>query len=531
MKIRKWISCILAATTCMGMVACVEKEGEIPDYSAYNDRFVYYAYNPPTAGRYRDINNEIRDVGEDFRTVEQYRIYKECGFDILMMQGTGNYSGQSFETSDTKMVMDRAYEAGIDKCIVTDNRLQQLSSGTVSVNAEGKAVVENSTSQVDLTDSAKYENASLIGEGKPFASEAELDSYVSDCMAPYKDYKNFYGVQLLDEPKKQHILPYGETYRAIKRVCPDAFVQWNLFQAHTDWDSPNDEVKKYENICPEVEGTFENSDERAFAMYEAYLDAFIDSTGANYFMMDSYPLWGSFVRESYIRNLQICAETATEKQVDFAMVMQTHGTYRANGSVVFRNQDEQDLRWLNNMLLGFGVKQFVYYTYFAKGLDGSWMFDGEASFISHYGERTPLYYNMQKIMKENQDFANVILQFDYVSSNIYSVKPSYYNSAHIKSAKTGAAFQEVKNISINKECALATELYDSENERYMYMVQNVLDPDCTGAKAYQTATVEFKKGYTHALVYVNGAPTTVKLKSNKLTLKQNPGEAAFIIPY
>lgn len=530
MKLKKWISCILAATTCMGMVACAEKEGETPDYSAYNDRFVYYAYNPPTAGRWRDIDGNVKDAGEDFRTVEQYKIYKDCGFDILMMQTTGNYYGQDFETSDTKMVMDRAFEAGIDKCIVTDNRLQKLSSGEVYVNADGKGTVDGSLT-VDLTDSTKYETASLIGDGKPFASEAELDEYVAACLAPYRDYKNFYGVQLLDEPRKQHILPYGEAYRSIKRVCPEAFVQWNLFQAHTDWDSPNEEVKKYETVCPEVEGTFENNDEKAFAMYEAYLDAFIDSTGSDYFMMDSYPLWGTFVRESYIRNLQICAETAKEKQVDFAMVMQTHGTYRANGSVVFRNQDEQDLRWLNNMLLGFGTKQFVYYTYFAKGMDGAWMCDGEASFISHYGERTPLYYTMQKIMKENQDFANVILNFDFVTSNIYSVTPAYYNATHIKLAKQGEAFQKVEDISINKECALATELYDSENDRYMYMVQNVVDPDQTGAKAYQTATVTFKDGYTHALVYVNGAPTKVKLEKNTLTLKQNPGEAAFILPY
>ena len=530
MKIKQWLSCLLALTSCAGLVSCTQKEGEMPDYSAYNNRFSYYAYNPPTKGVWKDLTGAEFSAGEDFRTVEQYKIYKDCGFDILMMQSTGNYYGQDWETSDTKMVMDRAYEAGIEKCIVTDNRIQLLSEGKVYVDENGKGSISSKT-QVDLTDTTKYKTASLMGEGKPFANETELDAYVSACMAPYRDYKNFYGVQLKDEPRKYHIVPYGEAYRAVKRVCPEAFLQWNLFQAHTDTDSKNEVVKKYEDICPAVEGTFENNDEKAFAMYEAYLDAFIDSTGSDYVMMDSYPLWGNGVRDSYIRNLQICAETAKEKQVDFAMVMQTHSTSRANGTVVFRSQDDEDLRWLNNMLLGFGTKQFVYYTYFAKGVDGSWMCGNEDSFISRYGERTPLYYNMQKIMKENQDFANVILNFDFVTSNVYSVLPTYYSSDHIKMAKNGEAFQKVEELTINKECALATELYDKENDRYMYMVQNIVDPAYKGAKAYQTATVTFKKGYTHALVYVNGVPTKMKLEKNALTFKQYPGEAVFILPY
>ena len=153
------------------------------------------------------------------------------------------------------------------------------------------------------------------------------------------------------------------------------------------------------------------------------------------------------------------------------------------------------------------------------------------SFISRYGERTPLYYIMQKVMKENQDFANVILNFDFVTSNVYSVAPTYYSSDHIKMAKNGEAFQKVEELTINKECALATELYDKENDRYMYMVQNIVDPAYKGAKAYQTATVTFKKGYTHALVYVNGVPTKMKLEKNALTFKQYPGEAVFILPY
>ena len=71
----------------------------------------------------------------------------------------------------------------------------------------------------------------------------------------------------------------------------------------------------------------------------------------------------------------------------------------------------------------------------------------------------------------------------------------------------GETFKEVESFEINKECALVSELYDDENDQYMYMVQNVVDPEYQGSKAYQTATITFKKGYTHALVYKNGEVT------------------------
>ena len=533
-KIKKIISGMLAAIFACAFAACAPaKAGDAPDYSAYSDRFSYYAYNPPNSGTWRDMQNHIMYAGEDFRTVARYREYKDCGFDILMLQTSGNYYGQAWETCDTKLLMDRAQEAGIDKVIVTDNRLQILSRGYAYVDEAGNGKYNGATF-VDLCDEAHLAIdpcPSLIGAGKPFADEDALDKYVAACMEPYRTHPVFYGVQLFDEPRKQHIAAYGEVYRAIKRVCPEAFAQYNLFQMHIDSDSPGDVEKKYENVCPAVEGEFANNDERAAAMYEAYVKAFAESTGADYVMMDSYPLLGSGVRECYIRNMQICAEVGKEMGIDFASVVQTFSDYRPNGSVVTRRLNEAGARWLNNMQLGFGVKQIVYYTYWSKGKTGSFGTDDKGSFITLYGEKTALYGIMQKIMAENQTFANTILQFDYVTSNVYTVKPSVYSVSHASMASEGKAYQKVKNVAINKECALVTELHDDENERYMYMVQNIVDPVYQGANAYQTATVTFKKGFTHALVYKNGTVETVKLQNGKYTVKQHAGEAVFILPY
>ena len=93
------------------------------------------------------------------------------------------------------------------------------------------------------------------------------------------------------------------------------------------------------------------------------------------------------------------------------------------------------------------------------------------------------------------------------------------------------SFVALKNVNINKEVALVTELYDDEKQNYMYMVQNVVDSTKKGSKAYQTTVLTFDKAYKYAAVYVKGERTLVKLDKGTLTLKQKPGEATYVMPY
>ncbi|MBQ4053225.1 MAG: hypothetical protein IJD33_02690, partial [Clostridia bacterium] len=91
MKGKKQLALVLAATTCFGLVACNKQaEPTAPDYSVYSHKFSFYCYNPPNDGTwYVDRENDKKMyAGEDFRTVERYKEYKDCGFDILMMQSS-----------------------------------------------------------------------------------------------------------------------------------------------------------------------------------------------------------------------------------------------------------------------------------------------------------------------------------------------------------------------------------------------------------------------------------------------------------
>ena len=563
-----------------------------PDYSAYQHKFEFYCYTPPNDGMWNEDKTKTPAVqasaGEDFRTVERYKEYKDCGFDILLMQSAGKYQGEDWDSSMAKTVMERAVSAGIEKIIMTDIRLQRLSEGIVSLNEKGEPdPTPSATKIVKLADKngdgvkmiIDLMGFGLVGEHSPFKTQEQVDEYVKACMAPYMNRKGFYGVQLKDEPNYKHVTFYGDTYRAIKRVCPTAFVQWNLNQIYTDytyfwgypgwegWDcdnipdsiyaheciyredrDANGNIKTYDlsvesdRLAKEQAETLakqkarENQSEEGYKRYGNYMRAYLDHTGADYIMWDSYPLRGTGIRREYIRSMQVTANVCREKGARFANTTQTSSEINGfSGAVVTRKVTEEGARWLNNMLLGFGVKQIVYYTYFNKGNE----FDGKhgtnypdgTAFISRYGKQTELYHFMKKIMAEDQKFAPVIMNFDYVTSNVYSADVCAFSIDHIKEAEKGNTFQKVKEISIDKECALVSELYDKANDRYMYMAQNVVDPQYFGSDAEQEITLDFGAEYTNATLYQNGERKDVSLENGKLTLCHNAGEATFVIPY
>ena len=81
-------------------------------------KFNFYSYSPPNDGHWY-IDGKEYYVGQDFRTVERYKEYKDIGFNILFSAFSAKYYyGDNWETSTLKMVMDRAYEAGIKQSIL-----------------------------------------------------------------------------------------------------------------------------------------------------------------------------------------------------------------------------------------------------------------------------------------------------------------------------------------------------------------------------------------------------------------------------
>ena len=486
---------------------------QAPDYSKYTHRFDSYGYSGPDDGTY-NIDNVVYDVGEDFRTVERYKEYKECGFNIYLAQTGININGSFNEEvwKKEKVYMDYATEAGL-KVILADQRIQWYSRWGGSIIGEDDPA----------TPEKEY----------PFANEAELDATITEYVKLYKDHPGFYGLMLGDEPRSYDVVSYGQVYASLKRVLPDAFIQYNLLPGDVGYH----EFERFPELTEEEDNPNWTEYERVLKQYEKYLNEYLDVLpGIGYLQYDDYPIHNGFIDEDYIAGLQVAAKVAGERGLELHIVSQAFGMY-TSGPDSFLHwvaPTKQDCQWMNNVLLGFGVKQIHYFTYWTKGdnkTDGEFFIDG-ASFMTRGGERTPLWYNMQEIMANNQKFAPVIKQFEYQGSKSYKITPTNFDPTQILKMDNSYTFKKLTDVTINKEIALVTELYDKENNNYMYMVMNVIGAGAEGSRAFQTTTLTFSDEYTHVVIYKNGVGTPQKLEDgNKLTIKLAATEAVFVLPY
>ena len=510
-KMKKYLTLLLGVSMIFSSVACqdfnedssssidsatAEMLANAPNYSDSNLQYEFYAYGGPTDGTWNEYDQSFT-TGQDFRTVERYKEYKDAGLTIYLPHAAGyiSASGASFEDSDCKMVMDRAYEAGIDKVWVTDYRMYSL----VHKNSE-----------------------LLVGEGKQFETEADLDQHVRDCVEDYIDHPAFYGLQLADEPLYNHLENYGQMYRAIRRVYPDMPIQCALVCCTTSYN------KTF--YGDDLDTTGLTPIQQRDAAWRRYLEKFLDETGADILQYDQYPMFEQGIMASWMRGLQIAAEVARDRNVDLWIINQSYSMLTPNDK--HRYLKEGDLRWLNNMVIGMGVKGVGYYTYWRKPDNNATEYNYDnASFVSQFGSKTEIYYWMQQIMKEEQALAPTILNFKYKESSLFSVPPPYKYGGLQYTGFVNGTLQKVKKVDVNKEAVLLTELYDKENDQYMYMIQNVIDPMYKGSPVYQTTTVTFSEEYDYAVVWKRGEQTLVKLDNHTYTIKQHPGDAVYVMPY
>lgn len=537
MKLRKLTALLLCIVTAISFTACNKTGTEgagAPDYSGYTDKFDFYGYTAVTDGTYR-LDGAIVKASEDLRTEEKIREYKEAGMTIFFPQSQAQVTGNDPEGDweKAKVIWDRAVAAGFEKRILMrDVRILMLANGQGN---PGKDVSE-------------FDPEGIIGPTKQFANEDALDEAMYGFISLYKDHPGFYGVMLNDEPSINVVIPYGQVYQSIRRVSEkydfDCYVQYNLLPMRAA--ATNNAFTSYplldgfNSVEEEIEHYGVANQELTCLAYEKYVTEFLDALyGIDYVMFDDYPLRGTekngSVMKEYVREMQIVAKVAKEKGVKFYNVTQTFaGENQKTGDRTYRYVKRAEADWLNNILLMFGVKQIAYYTYMPhqSNTTNNLFHLSDGSFIDREGNKTPLYDIMQAVMKENQAFAPTYMQFEYQTSKVIIKSPLNSTQNHADWAIKDCEFVKAKDVQINKEYALVSELYDDENGNYMYAVQNIVDTTYLGSKFYQTATITFDANeYDYALVYRNGEPTVQKLENGVLTIKNAPGEAAFAIPY
>lgn len=453
--------------------------------------FPIYGYSPPPEGKWQ-IDDTIFPT-EDFRTVEKYREYKECGFNVLFLQFTAPYYGDGWDKSETKMAMERAVEAGLEKVILVDKRIFDLS------------LIEGG----------------LIGIDKKFATEADLDDFIRNCIKDYRHQKGFYGIQLRDEPFHPFLKSVGQLYRSIKRVDSSIFVHCNLNPLHGSLTY---------SICVPQKSLVDT--------YENYLSTFLEETGAKHLMMDTYPFFHapdkSHIGRYYFAGLECVARVCKKYGVEMHIVMQSFAM-DIRKKHYHRMPNEREMQFQKHVLLSFGVKQYSYFTYWTKQMnrtDGEMFIDGKA-LMTRSGEKTKTWYHVQKINKELQTLAPLMWNFDYCS-NAFFVKIPFCTSPTYLEIIRGGELSQVTNVDTDKEVVLITELYDKKKKQYMYCAVNTTDIqryDKKYKKEKQHTELTFKEEYNVADVYQNGKWKTVALENNKLVVSLRSGDGVIILPY
>ncbi len=456
--------------------------------------FDFYGYNSPFDGKYF-IDGTTYFLGEDFRSVKRYKEYKDVGFNILLLQHTNSYSGEDFETSACKVCMDNAYKAGIDRVIVSDTRLKDLCA-----------------------------EKELVGENGRFKTFNELSDYIDECVAPYRLHPAFYGVQLFDEPQWYKLKAYAIVHKLIqeKGIVP----QSNLL-----------------NLCaPQMLAENPTNPEKD---YEDYLNYFAKNSGCDYLMTDEYPFRrGRSISAYTLPTYEVLAKVCKEHKIELRLVMQSFSqegvVANANkpgeveGGVAWRRMTEKDMYYQMNLAMGFGCKEYSFFTYFTKfsrvfngpravsdGIDG-------AAFINLDGTRTKLYYYTKKVIKEMKQFESVLLNYDF--------EKAYY---FVPKGKTNKDFEVLERIEIKDDCPISvstkedpyvvTEMIGKSGGK-MFMVENLantMDELIDGKKA-KKVTVNLGKLADGAKFYYKGKLKNIAVNNEKITLKLSAGQALFI---
>ncbi|MBQ7373450.1 MAG: hypothetical protein IJW64_02655 [Clostridia bacterium] len=446
--------------------------------------FNTYAYSVPGCELGDYVVEKSHLMGK--RTVEEFKTYKEVGFNMVMSGCIATYYGEEWETSMCKRAMDVVYQAGIDKYIVGDQAFYDLSC----------------------------QKDGIIGEGKRFDSEESLDKFVANRIKDYSKHPAFYGIYLKDEPHYYLFKSFGQIYRSIKRVCPKAFIYCNLL--------PLDTLRWMDERYPKGGDLFERRTK--------YLELFLNETGADYIKYDDYPFcYNKENKVLYIWCLQNAAEICRDKNLEFQFIAQSF-SMKIGEHDYYWTPNEQEMRYQLNLLLGFGVKELGFFTYMSHGANSTEWFYDDGAMLTRNSEKTPLYFITQKVIKELWDIIPLVTQFTY-NRSAYEVATFNSFLKQLDYAKC-EKLDGVDSFSTDKEGVLINELYDKDNDQYLYRVINMTEVRCEKMQGVkQTTEINFDKKFTKADVFENGKWRTVDLENGKFTVSLLAGDSVYLLPY
>ena len=409
---------------------------------------------------------------------EGLKLYKDVGFNILSM---GNVATADWSS-------DTTYYLGSNLTMETLKACKKADLDVILIYNDWLA--------------ERIEGEDFLGD-KPFSK--------NDIYGEYKDIIK--GIHIVDEPNIQHISQYSKPsmIEDFKKVYPDALYVANLmprqFIGNLDYESYDQMMQLYE-------------------------ENFMKPFDKPYISVDVYPYRESkYNTAEIVSNYNIIAKSAKKFGIKPAFILQSG----AGGDEKFVDMGEGELRQEINAALAYGADTLQYYCYAVPRIFNA---DGTTSDMYKYcilnpdNTPSPIYYHLQKIHKEIQSYASVILSYDWdktigtsgYEKTSYSVASVEYDQEFKNEKFDNAKYY----VSAKSTRDLLISRFESEEYGEAYMFVNFADKDES-----TTAEIEFKDCESVRIYGKNGfdgTPETVKLENGKLNLNLEYGEGAFVVP-
>ena len=348
-------------------------------------------------------------------------------------------------------------------------------------------------------------------EGAGYNGDTPFSTY--DLYGEYKDIIT--GIHICDEPYTRHIPIYGNKtlIEDFKKVYPNAKFIVNLIP-YTAMSSRG--FESYEQ------------------MMEIYEETFMQPFDNPFVSVDVYPFHqgNKMDDQTLAMNYEYIANSAKKYGVKPGFILQS-----SVGGEFETRLDESDLRWEINAALAFGADTLQYYCYSVPqsfnedGTVASSMYD--YCILNRDNTPSPVYYSLQKLHKEIQTFADVILSYDWDKS--IGITGSEDMLFRVSALEYDANFEDEKfenakhYVSATATRDLLISRFESEKHGEAYMLVNFTDRDKTNNievtfKDCKAVAIYGGKDYT-------GTPKITALdKNGKLKIDLTYGDGIFVVP-
>lgn len=524
------------------LFAC-ENEGlpknytKLPDYTNNGKYYEFSACSGPMSGTFT-IDGEKYRLGPDQRTVEGYTTFLDAGFNIVYLSGTASDTGPTFDKSECKRAMVAAYEAGARKIILSDRRIWDLS---------------------EL-------GSDIIGTSKGYETFDDLVEQVKIYMSDYIEQDGFYGVTLRDEASAKLLVADRYVYKAV-------YTAWKELVEERNIDKPiKDYIMIYQNLLPYTPNYSAYGEPGEFAtMAEAYtayienhfkttLEGVVDENGEpvqfitpDIFSIDVYAARDRGLSPDYFVTFLLLRELCQKYNVRPSFAISSFEMYNGN-SRTYRGPYMSDMMLELYSLMGVGFENFMYYTYQPAEIRKSLSeWNDQFCFMTAAGEKTNVYTYGQQLMSWAQKMGEIILNYEYQGAKFYFAEvPNYNTGGYLmgrasnvilqngsKSSETSSLtydntkhnFTLLQNAKFTNDALFVTELKDQQNDLYMYMLQNVVDPGYGGeVDTSGIVTATFDSSFTHVAKIKDGNVSYVPLNNGVYTEALSAGQAVYLVP-